>query len=126
MELYNEKFKIISDVAINPRLDQFDVVHNPEGIDTDGHFMARTFLITPAGGPPVKLALLDTVIPGHIPHAVLQGHELTVILFQAIVRINFETQSIIQYVRCDNMGGLLEIHPIDQGYLIRGEGHFSL
>ena len=33
-----------------------------------------------------------------------------------------DTGVIVQYEECDNMGGLFEIHPIDGGYLIWGEG----
>ena len=122
MQLHNEKYTVISDVTVPPPLDRFDVVHNTENINTDDFCMAYTFQITGNDGHSMKVALIDLICSSYIPYAALDGNTLVVILFQSIVRLDMDTGAIIQYTECDNMGGLFEIHPIEGGFLIWGEG----
>lgn len=122
MELYNEKYTVLSKVEVKPPLKDFDVVHNTENIKTDDLYMARIFRSERNDGQVTTFALIDQICSGYEPYAVLSENILTVILFSAIVRINLDTGLIAQYTECDNMGGLFEIHPIDGGYIIWGEG----
>ncbi|MGN8874420.1 hypothetical protein [Pseudoflavonifractor sp. HCP28S3_F10] len=122
MHLHNEKYAVLTSVEEQPFLDQYDIVHNTEKIDTNGYFMTRTFRITRLDGHSLKIALLDLICSNYEPYAALEGNILTTILFDSIVRIDMDTGLIIQYEKCDNIGGLFEIHPIDGGYLIWGEG----
>lgn len=56
-------------------------------------------------------------------HSVLRERNIqTLVQFSAIVRIDLDAERIIQRVKCENMGGLFEIHPIDGGYILYGEG----
>lgn len=122
MKLFNEKYTVITKVEVMPPLDHFDIVYDFERINT-GHdvYMVRVLQIAQRNSDVLTIALLDTVCSGYEPHAVLTENIITVILFSAIVRINLDTGLIVQYVECDSMGGLFEIHPIDGGYIIWGE-----
>ena len=123
MELHNEKYTVTSDVAVNPPLDQFDIIHNTEKINTHDFCMAYTFQITRNDGHILNMALIDLICSSYIPYAVLDGKSLVVILFKSILRLDMDTGAIIQYEKCDNIGGLFEIHRIHDGYLIWGEGN---
>ena len=122
MELHNERYAVLSSVEVTPLLDQYDVVHNTENIDTNAYFMARIFHIMRSDGHSLKVALLDLICSSYEPYAALDGNILTTILFSSIVRIDMDTGLLVQHKQCDNMGGLFEIHPIEGGYLIWGEG----
>ena len=41
LELHNKRYAVLSSVEVTPLLDQYNVVHNPENIDTNDYFMAR-------------------------------------------------------------------------------------
>ena len=125
MELRNEKYTVLSKVEVNPPLNHFDIVHNTENINTDDFYMTRTFQIKRYDGGVITIALVDLICSGYEPNAVLEENILTIILFRAIVRINLDTGLIVQRTECDNIGGLHEIHPIDNGYIIWGEGEIS-
>ena len=118
MTLSNETYTIQCDVLTQPPLDAFDIVHNTEAADTSDFYMARTFQITRKDGHSLYIALLDRLCSDSDHYAVLAGHTLTVILFAAIVRIDVNTGAILQYEPCENMGGLYEIHPIEDGYIL--------
>ena len=122
MEFVNEQYRITANVESMPKLEHFDFVLNPENIDTNDCYSARLFRIESYNGDVWTLALLDLICASYEPFAVLADHILTVILFSAIVRIDLTTGELVQYVECDNMGGLNEIHAIDDGYIIWGEG----
>ena len=122
MEFVNEHYHVVMTVEQMPRLEQFNIVHNPKDIKTGDFYMARVLRISKFNGETISVALLDIVCSGYDPCAVLEGNIMTVILFSAIVRIDLDTGLIVQYVECDNMGGLFEIYPIDNGYIIWGEG----
>lgn len=122
MILCNEKYEVLMNVAVKPPLDQCDIVHNTENINTDDYYMARIFQIHRADGSSQKIALIDLICASYEPYAVLDQNILTTILFSAIVRLDMDTGDIVRYEECENMGGLFEIHPIDGGYLIWGEG----
>ncbi len=121
MLLQNQHYTIHCDVLTQPPLDGFDVVHNTENTDTTDFYMARTFEITRTDGRTLQIALLDLLCSGGEHYAVLDGNTLTIILFDAIVRLDPDTGAILQHVPCENMGGLYELHPIEGGYLIYGE-----
>lgn len=122
MVLHNENYIVQSTVEVTPLLDQYDVVHNTESIDTDDYFTARIFHINRLDGHALKIALIDLICASCEPCAALDGNILTTILFSSIVRIDMDTGLIVQCEACNNIGGLFEIHPIDGGYLIWGEG----
>lgn len=122
MILQNETYTILCEVLVQPSLDSFDIVHNTEATDTTDFYMARTFDIQRRDGHSIKIALLDRLCSGGEHYTVPDGNTLTVILFAAIVRIDLDTGAILQHVPCENMGGLNEIHPIEDGYILYGEG----
>lgn len=122
MLLHNNRYIVSSYVETAPPLDQFDIVHNTEKIDIHDAYMARIMKIDRSDGHSFTVALLDQICSGNTACAILEKGYLTLILFQAILRIDLDTGSILQYVRCKNLGGLFEIHRIHGGYLIWGEG----
>ena len=122
MELHNNRYAVQSSVEVTPLLNQYDIVHNTENIDTNDYFMARTFHINRLDGHSLKVALIDLICSSYEPYAALDGNILTTILFSSIARIDMDTGLLVQYTECDSIGGLFEIHPIDGGYLIWGEG----
>ena len=122
MELCNDHYRISLNIKSQPNLDVFDVVHNPERVDTKNFYMARVLQVHGIGGSVLTVAVLDTICAGYESWAVLNGNQLIVILFSAIVRIDLVTGAMIQCEYCDNLGGLHEIYPIDNGYIIWGEG----
>jgi hypothetical protein len=56
------------------------------------------------------------------PCAVLENDILAVIQFRKILRINLRTGLVDRCIDCENMGGLEQIYPIKEGYIIKGEG----
>ena len=121
MKFLNEHYTVVASVETTPQLSLYDIIHNPENIDTTDFFMARTFEVIPSSGHSLRIALLDRVVTNHSPYALLEGDLLTTILFDAIVRLDLTTGHIVHSVYCDNIGGLFELHTIQGGYLIRGE-----
>ena len=77
MHLHNEKYAVLTSVEEQPFLDQYDIVHNTEKIDTNGYFMTRTFRITRLDGHSLKIALLDLICSNYEPYAALEGNILT-------------------------------------------------
>ena len=122
MELRNEKYTVLLKTEVAPPLSQYDIIHNTEEVNTDDFYVARTFQVHRADGHLRNIALLDLCCSSNEPFAVLNDHILTVILFRAIVRIDLNTGLIIQHKECNSTGGLFEIHHMDDGYLIWGEG----
>ena len=122
MVLHNDRYRVSSNIEVTPPLDQFDIVHNTEKIDINDHYMARILQIDRSDGHSISVALVDLVCSSYVAHAVLEKDYLTLILFRAIIRIDLDTGSILQYEHCENMGGLFEIHRINDSYLIWGEG----
>jgi len=121
MTLSNETCTIQCDVLTQPSLEGFDIVHNTEAANTSDYYMARAFQIECKDVHSLYIALLDRLCSDSDHYAVLEGHTLTVILFEAIVRIDMNTGAILQRAVCENMGGLNEIHPIEDGYILYGE-----
>lgn len=122
MELYNEKYLVFSKVEDIPALNGFDIVYNTERINTNDYYSARVFLVKRHDGHVISIALLDLICSSCGPYAVLSESTLTVILFSAIVQVNLDNGLITRYVKCDNIGGLFEIHQISSGFIIYGEG----
>ena len=122
MILQNEHYTIRSDTLFELPLAGYDIVHDPKAVGTDDLYCVRAFHITRGDGTALHVALIDHICASAVPYAVLEGHVLTVILFEAIVRIDADTGAIVQLVPCPNMGGLMEIHPIEGGYILYGEG----
>lgn len=121
MELSNENFHIVMKTETRPPLHRFSIVHNPENISTEDFYMARVLEIENLHGAALTVALLDILCPGYEHCAVLEPHHITLILFASILRLDLDTGMIAQFVTCDNVGGLYEIHPIEGGYIIWGE-----
>lgn len=122
MVLQNEHYSINASTETMPTLSQYDIVYNLNGTNTDEYYMARIFNISRNNGPSISIALVDFLCAGYKPFGVLEDDYLTVILFDSIVRLDLITGTIITYTECDNMGGLHEIHAIEDGYIIWGEG----
>lgn len=123
MELYNEKYLVLSKMETTPPLNSFDIVYNTEKVNTIDFYSAHVFQVKRYDGHVISIALLDLICSGCEPYAVLSGNTLTVILFSAIMQLNLDNGLITRYVECDNMGGLFEIHQISNGYIIYGEGN---
>ena len=122
MYLQNQHYIITTFVETMPPLEQFDIVHNPNNTNTEDFYMARIFRAESVDALPRTIALVDLLCPGYEPFAVLEKDRLMVILFDSIIRINLSTGLIEEMIECDSMGGLHEIHSIDNGYIIWGEG----
>lgn len=121
MTLENQSYIITSAVESKPDLHQFNIVINPNQTNTNDFYMARIFQITPRHGKCVSLAVVDLLCAGYEPYAVLENHLLTMVQFQSIIRIDLQNY-VYEYIECDNMGGLHEIHAIEDGYILWGEG----
>ncbi|MGI5896286.1 MAG: hypothetical protein ACOX6U_04950 [Oscillospiraceae bacterium] len=121
MEFSNENFRIVISTETSPHLRRFSIVHNPENINTEDLYMARVLEIKNCHGDVMTVALLDTLCSDYEHCAVLEPHHITLILFSSILRLDLETGRIVQFVTCDNMGGLFELLPIAGGYIIWGE-----
>ena len=122
MRLQNQHYTIAASVETMPSLSQFDIVYNLSNAKTEDFYMARIFRVCSFDGISRSIALVDLLCAEYKPYAVLEDNFLTAILFDSIVRINLATSLVSQYEKCDNMGGLHEIHPMKDGYIIWGEG----
>lgn len=121
MILHNENYTIKSATLFMPPLTGYDVIYNPEAVPADDLYSVRDFHITHTNGTVIHIALLDHSCSSALPYAVLEDHMLTVILFESIVRIDARTGAMPDYVPCPNIGGLMEIHAIKDGYILYGE-----
>ena len=122
MVLENERYKVTIHTAYQPDLKVCHVLYQPEDFDKSGFYSAYLIQIDRIDGRRYSVALLDLLISNIEPCAVLEENILTVILFRTILRLDLDTRTITQCVDCENMGGLEEIHPIEDGYIIKGEG----
>lgn len=122
MHLQNQFYTVTAAVEVMPPLEDFDLVLNPSNRDTGDFYMARMLRVASTDGRQRSIALVDLVCAGYEPWAVLEEDLLTVILFDVIVRIDLAAGTMVQVEPCDNMGGLFEIHGIQGGYIIWGEG----
>lgn len=122
VHLQNQHYSITASAEVKPDLSQFDIVHNPNDTNTDDFYMARIFRVQAADGTVRSIAVVDLLCAQYGPCAVLEGDILSVILFQSIVRIDLSAGALVQVRECDNMGGLHDIHAIDGGYILWGEG----
>lgn len=122
MVLQNQHYTIMVSTETSPPLSQFDIVYDFSSKNEDNFFIARIFKIKSTTGISRSIALTQMTCAGYEHCAVLEDHFLTTVLFDVIVRIDLTTGLITQQVECDNMSGLFEIHPIDTGYIIWGEG----
>ena len=81
----------------------------------------RFVTVKPVDGQEYRVAVLDYLAASIEPCAVLEGDMLTMILFHTVLQIDLSAKTVEQAVDRENMGTLEEIHPIDDGYLIKGE-----
>ncbi len=122
MELHNECFSIKIGLAQPDQLSDYDIVHNPLGIDlVDDYSMAHSIRIESHNGITTKLALLDRIGSNSEHCAVLTDDSLVFALFDAIVQIDMNSGFILNCVECDNLGGLFEIHLVENCYILYGE-----
>lgn len=122
MHLENQRYIITATVETRPPLEHFDLVFSPTDLNVNDFYMARILEITSADGGSRSIALVDLLCAKYEPYAVLENDLLTVILFDAIVQIDLISGMITRCAQCDNWGGLHEIHGLEDGYLIWGEG----
>lgn len=122
MELANEQYSVTILTESEPSLEGHPIVHIRDNLDTKDFYFARLIKVESAGRITYQCALVDLVVSSAVPHAVLEDHVLTVLLFRTILQIDLNTKAILRCVDCENMGGLEEIYSIDGGYLIKGEG----
>lgn len=123
MVLRNESYTVSIQTEFKPAMDGLDLVYDPEDLLCSvDYYSARILRIEDSKGQSVTLALLGIALPDSEPCAVLEEEVLTVILFDSIVRLDLKSGQIIRNVKCENMGGLMEIHPIPEGYILYGEG----
>ena len=121
MRLSNQHHTITATVETKPILESFDFVYNPANTSLYDFYMARVFHVDTIGREPVSIAIVDHLCPENVPCCVLQDHLLTFVLTHLIVQMDLAARSITKIVKCENMGGLEEIHSIADGYLIKGE-----
>lgn len=107
----------------NPAVQKpYDVIINPEELhQVDECCDIMSICAECRHGDAKRIALLASRYTNKEHCAVLDGQTLTVIQFDLIVQIDLERGYVLQTVACDNWGGLMEIHPIKEGYIIRGE-----
>ena len=122
MYLQNQKYRITGRVESMASLDGIDFVHNLTGTDPDDGYSVRIFEVERSGGDTKSIAFVDSICSAYEPYAVLENDLLTTILFDSIVQFDLSAAQVVQCKACDNMGGLLEIHAVSDGYIIRGEG----
>ena len=122
MVLENDRYKVTIHTEYQPNLKAYQVIYQPEDLDMSGFYSAYLINIEGIDGQGHSVALLDLLISNIEPCAVLEENTLTVILFRTILRLDLDTRVVTQCVDCENMGGLEEIHPITDGYIIKGEG----
>ncbi len=122
MELHNKHFSIIIGSEQPDQLIDYDIVHNPLGIGLiHDYSMAHTIHAENHKGITTKIALLDRIGSNSEHCAVLTGDSLIFVLFDAIVQIDLNSGSIMRCVECDNLGGLWEIHLLENFYILYGE-----
>ena len=122
MVLKNERYKITVRTEYKPSLDGYYVIYQRDDLNFDDFYTARFIDIEPRGGQIFRVAVLDFLVASIEPCAVLEGDTLTMILFRTILQIDLNIKKVVQCVDCENTGGLEEIHPIEGGYIIKGEG----
>lgn len=121
MVLVNARYRVTITTESRPSLEGYPLLYQTEELDFDDFYTARFVNVEPIGGQAFRVAVLDYLAASTEPCVVLEGDMLTMILFRTILRIDLCTRTVLQSVDCENMGGLEEIHPIDEGYLIKGE-----
>ncbi len=122
MVLMNNQYTVSISVEARPPLEGYTVVYMPDDLDLSGYYSARLIRIESRGERPRFLALLELITSYARPCAVLENNILTVIQSHKILRINLRTGLVDQCVDCENMGGLEQIYPIENGYIIKSEG----
>ena len=122
MVLENERYQVTIATEYRPPMEGWSVIYQTEELDFGDFYTARFVTVEPVGGQLFRVAVLDFLAASIEPYAVLENDLLTMILFRTILRIDLSTRTVVQSVDCENMGGLEEIHPIDGGYIIKGEG----
>lgn len=122
MTLANDQYMVTIQVEDLPLPEHYRILHQPEVPPGYDLFAAHVLRVKAKRGKTMLLALPEILCGNHNHIAVLEGPLLTMVQFNAIVRINLESGALVRRVECDNMGGLWEIHVIDGGYLIHGEG----
>ncbi len=122
MELHNKHFSVIIGLEHPDQLIDCNIVHNPLGIDLIRHCsIAHTIHIKNHNGITIKIALLDIIGSNSEHCAVLEDDSLIFVLFNVIVQIDLHSGSIMRCVPCDNLGGLFEIHLVENCYILYGE-----
>lgn len=121
MVLVNDQYTVTITVESKPSLENYIVIYKPNDLALSDYYSARLLKIEPSKGQPLFLALVDLVTSYAEPCAVLENGILIVILFNKILRIDVRTGYVVQCIDCDNIGGLEQIHPINHGYIIKGE-----
>ena len=119
--LVNERYRITITTKYQPRIDGYSIIYQPEYLKLNEFYAARFIEVAPKEEQVFSIAILDIMASSAKPCAVLEGDILTVILFDDILRINLCTKAVLQCAECENTGGLEQIHPIDAGYIIKGE-----
>lgn len=119
MLLSNEKYKVTILTGATPDPEGYTVLYRKE--DNDFYF-AHLIEAESSNGGSDRFALIDFLITSSESCAVLEDNILTVLLFSKILQIDLHTKTILRCVDCENMGGLEQIHSIDNGYIIKGEG----
>lgn len=112
MLLQNQKYTVTTAVEMKPLLTSFDIVYNLNHTNTDAFYMARIFRVTSVDRKLITIAFIDLVCSEYEPHAVLEKDQLTLVLFDFIVRLDLATGSIVSIRDCNNSGGLQEIKAI--------------
>ncbi len=122
MELHNEFFSVSVNCEHPCQLIDTDFVLNPLRVDPENDYcMARVIRIENCSRKTRNIALLDRGGSINKSCAILTDHILTMILFDAIVQIDLNSESILQLAQCDHLGGLFEIHLVENGYILYGE-----
>ena len=122
MVLKNEQYIVTIHTQYQPDIKGYPVLYRPVDLDLNDFYSAYLINIQSNDGGQYSIALLDLLISKIEPCAVLEENVLTVILFRTILQIDLNTRKVTKCVDCENMGGLEEIHPITNGYIIKGEG----
>lgn len=119
MILSNEKYKVTIFTGATPDLDGYSVLYRNGDLD---FYFAHLIQIESSHGESSRFALVNFLLPSTEKRAVLEDNILTILLFSKIIQIDLHTNAILRCVDCENMGGLEQIHSIDNGYIIKGEG----
>ena len=121
MVLENEHYQVTITTEYRASLEGCPVLYQTEDLNFDDFYTVRFVTVKPVDGQEYRVAVLDFLAASVEPCAVLEGDMLTMILFHTILQIDLSAKTVEQAVDRENMGGLEEIHPIDDGYLIKGE-----